>query len=68
MNMQSSNGNFEKYKSEMLRMYQQKNRPVNSTENNYINNDQDRFYNDPIKSMIDQMSPMMKLIIFLRNK
>lgn len=50
MNMQLSNGNFEKYKSEMLRMYQQKNRPVNSTENNYINNDQDRFYNDLIKS------------------
>ena len=30
MNMRSNNGNFEKYKSEMLRMYQQQNRPMNS--------------------------------------
>ncbi len=43
--MQSSNGNFEKYKSEMLRMYQQKNRLVNSNENNYVKNDKDNFYN-----------------------
>lgn len=42
--MQSSNGNFEKYKSEMLRMYQQKNRPVNSAENNYVKNDKNNFY------------------------
>lgn len=48
--MQSSNGNFEKYKSEMLRMYQQKNRPVNSVENNYVKNDKNNFYNDEIKS------------------
>lgn len=44
--MQSSNGNFEKYKSEMLRMYQQKNRPVNSVENNYVKDDKDNFYAD----------------------
>ncbi len=44
--MQSSNGNFEKYKSEMLRMYQQKNRPVNSSENNYVKNDKNNFYDD----------------------
>ena len=29
MNMRSNDGNFEKYKSEMLRMYQQQNRPMN---------------------------------------
>lgn len=50
MNMQSSNGNFEKYKSEMLRMYQQKNRPVNSVGNNYAKNDKDNFYSDATKS------------------
>ena len=48
--MQSSNGNFEKYKSEMLRMYQQKNRPVNSVGNNYAKNDKDNFYSDATKS------------------
>lgn len=48
--MQSNNGNFEKYKSEMLRMYQQKNRPINSNQNNYLKNDQENFYNDSIKS------------------
>lgn len=50
MTMQSNNGNFEKYKSEMLRMYQQKNRPINSNKNNYLKNDQENFYNDSIKS------------------
>lgn len=44
--MQSSNGNFEKYKSEMLRMYQQKNRPVNSAENNYVKNNKNNFYDN----------------------
>lgn len=48
--MQSNNGNFEKYKSEMLRMYQQKNKPINSNKNNYIQNDQDDFYNVSNKS------------------
>ena len=48
--MQSNNGNFEKYKSEMLRMYQQKNRPINSNKNNYLKNDQENFYTDSIKS------------------
>ena len=50
MTMQSNNGNFEKYKSEMLRMYQQKNRPINSNKNNYLKNDQENFYIDSIKS------------------
>ena len=38
MNMRSNDGNFEKYKSEMLRMYQQQNRPINpsnSQKNNF---------------------------------
>lgn len=48
--MQSNNGNFEKYKSEMLRMYQQKNRPINSSKNSYLKNDQENFYDDSIKS------------------
>lgn len=44
--MQSNNGNFEKYKSEMLRMYQQKNRSTNSNNNNYLKNNGEDFYND----------------------
>ena len=59
MNMQSSNGNFEKYKSEMLRMYQQKNRPGNSVENNYVKNDKNNFYgnansNDRLNDVNDE--------------
>lgn len=57
--MQSSNGNFEKYKSEMLRMYQQKNRPGNSVENNYVKNDKNNFYgnansNDRLNDVNDE--------------
>ena len=48
--MQSNNGNFEKYKSEMLRMYQQQNRPINSNKNNYMKSDQDAFYNNSASS------------------
>ena len=69
MNMRSNNGNFEKYKSEMLRMYQQQNRPMNqanapqnsfsgsSNQRGYVQNPKNR--NDNVLSNLNaQLSNM----------